>query len=359
MAGKMRRKMPAKGQGAHSLLLLAVLCLLGLMMLCAGCGKTANADQTTWGRADAKEIDVNSKIAGRVVELLVKEGDTVQQGQVIARIDKRSLEAQKAEAEASIKALRAQQAQAAVTTNMQSGTTASAVSEAQAATDQARADLALAQADHDRYAELLAEGAVSQQTFEQFDTKYKTAQAAYEQSKAAVRQAQAGTLQTDASRANEEALAMQIEKAEATLQNIEVSLDETEIRAPFDGVITQKYIEEGSMISNGTPLVAVQDPEDNWIDIKVPETKLSKYYVGQEVTMIGRDGGTKVTGTITDISKKAEFATQRATSERGDETDIVSFNVKVQVNSDVLRPGMRFRLEGLDEDREKSSGGAS
>lgn len=352
----MRGKMSKAGQWSVGLLLVFVLLM---MLLCAGCGKTANADQTTWGRADAKEIDVNSKIAGRVVELLVKEGDTVKEGQVIARIDKRSLEAQKAEAEASIRALRAQQAQAAVTTNMQSGTTASAVSEAQAATDQARADLALAQADHDRYAELLSEGAVSKQTFEQFDTKYKTAQAAYEQSKAAVRQAQAGTLQTDASRANEEALAMKIEQAEATLQNIEVSLDETEIRAPFDGVITQKYIEEGSMISNGTPLVAVQDPEDNWIDIKVPETKLSKYYVGQEVTMIGRDNATKVTGTITDISKKAEFATQRATSERGDETDIVSFNVKVQVNSDVLRPGMRFRLEGLDDDQAGSSGGAS
>lgn len=128
-------------------------------------------------------------LSGRVVELLVKEGDTVKEGQIIARIDKRSLEAQKAEAEASIRALRAQQAQAAVTTNMQSGTTASAVSEAQAATDQARADLALAQADYDRYAELLSEGAVSQQTFEQFDTKYKTAQAAYEQVQASVRQA--------------------------------------------------------------------------------------------------------------------------------------------------------------------------
>lgn len=352
----MRGKMSKAGQWSVGLLLVFVLLM---MLLCAGCGKTANADQTTWGRADAKEIDVNSKIAGRVVELLVKEGDTVKEGQVIARIDKRSLEAQKAEAEASIRALRAQQAQAAVTTNMQSGTTASAVSEAQAATDQARADLALAQADHDRYAELLSEGAVSQQTFEQFDTKYKTAQAAYEQAQASVRLAQAGTLQTDASRANEEALAMKIEQAEATLQNIEVSLDETEIRAPFDGVITQKYIEEGSIISNGTPLVAVQDPEDNWIDIKVPETKLSKYHVSQEVTLIGRDNQTKVTGTITDISKKAEFATQRATSERGDETDIVSFNVKVQVNSDVLRPGMRFRLEGLDGDKAGSSGDAS
>lgn len=344
----MRNKKTMRMMGMKKWERILALCLAMLMtlLICTGCGRTADADKMTWGRADAKEIDVNSKIAGRVVALYVKEGDTVKEGQVIARIDKRSLEAQKAEAEASIRALRAQQAQASVTTNMESGTTSSAVSQAQATADKARADLALSQADHDRYAELLAQGAVSRQTFDQYDTKYQTAQATYAQAQAAVNQAQAGTLQTDASRANEQALAMKLEQAEATLQNIEVSLDETEIRAPFDGVITEKYIEEGSMISNGTPLVAVQDPTDNWVDIKVPETELSKYAVGQQVKLIGRDDKTEVTGTITDISKKAEFATQRATSERGDETDIVSFNVKVQVDSDVLRPGMRFRLAG-------------
>ena len=114
----------------------------------------------------------------------------------------------------------------------------------------------------------------------------------------------------------------------------------------FDGVVTEKYVEEGSMISNGTPLVAVQDPTDNWVDLKVPETQLADFAVGQDITLVGRDGKTQVTGTITDISKKAEFATQRATSERGDASDIVSFNVKIQINSPVLRPGMRFRLAG-------------
>ena len=104
-------------------------------------------------------------------------------------------------------------------------------------------------------------------------------------------------------------------RAEAQLEQLEVSLDETEIKAPFDGVITKKYIEEGSMISTGTPLVAVQDPDDNWVDIKVPETQLAAFKVDQDVELIARDGKTKVTGTITDISKKAEYATQRATSE--------------------------------------------
>lgn len=76
----MRGKISKAGQWSVGLLLVFVLLM---MLLCAGCGKTTNADQTTWGRADAKEIDVNSKIAGRVVELLVKEGDTVKEGQII------------------------------------------------------------------------------------------------------------------------------------------------------------------------------------------------------------------------------------------------------------------------------------
>ena len=69
-------------------------CLALLLALSSfGCGGEAQTDKNVeWGRADAKEIDVNSKVAGRVVELLVKEGDEVKEGQVIARIDKRDLE---------------------------------------------------------------------------------------------------------------------------------------------------------------------------------------------------------------------------------------------------------------------------
>ena len=323
-------------------------CLALLLALSSfGCGGQAQTDKAVeWGRADAKEIDVNSKVAGRVVELLVKEGDEVKAGQVIARIDKRDLEAQKAQHEANIEAIQAQRVQAAAVTTMQSGTTTSALEQAQSAENKARADLALAEADYQRFSDLVAEGAVSRQVFDQYETKYNVAQATYQQAGAAVAQAQASLGQTAVNQANEVATARKLEQAQAALQQIEVSLDETEIKAPFDGVITEKYVEEGSMISNGTPLVAVQDPSDNWVDIKVPETQLSRFALGQEITLVARDGETKVTGTITDISKKAEFATQRATSERGDATDIVSFNVKIQIDSPVLRPGMRFRLDG-------------
>lgn len=327
-----------------------ILCLLlaGLLILsCFGCGsKTAQNDEVQWGRADAKEIDINSKIAGRVVKLNVKEGDVVKAGDVIANIDKRDLEAQKAQIEANIAAIEAQQAQAAATTKMQAGTTASALSQAQAAQNKAGADLELAATDYNRYKDLVESGAVSKQAYDQYKTQYDVAQATYNQSGAAVEQAQAGLEQNDVNAANEEAIAKKLDEAYASLQQLEVSLDETEIKAPFDGVITEKYIEEGSMISQGTPLVAIQDPHDNWVDLKIPETQLSDFYVGQTLDLIARDDKTKVQGTVTDISQKAEFATQRATSERGDDSDIISYNVKIQIDSPDLRPGMRFRLAG-------------
>lgn len=328
---------------------IAVLLSISLIAVSAGCDSQASNHQEEWGRADAKEIDVNSKVSGRVVELLVKEGDEVKAGQIIARIDKRDLEAKKKEIEAEISAAEAQREQAAQVTSMQSGTTKSALKEAESAEEKAQSALALAEADYHRYSDLLEQEAISEQVFEQYKTKYQEAQAAYNQSAAAVAQASAALGQTAVDQSNEAAAQRKIEACRAQLEQVEVSLDETEIKAPYDGVITQKYVEEGSMISTGTPIAAVQDPEDNWVDIKIPETQLSKYYVGQDVALIARDGKTKVKGKITDISKKAEFATERATSERGDATDIVSFNMKVQVNDSFLRPGMRFRLAGDEE----------
>lgn len=78
-----------------------------------------------------------------------------------------------------------------------------------------------------------------------------------------------------------------------------MNLHETEIHAPFDGIITNKYVEEGSLISSSVPLYSLQDRTDNWVDFKIKETEINN------------------------------FATQKATSERGD-VDIIAFNLKVR-----------------------------
>jgi HlyD family secretion protein len=310
--------------------------------LLAGCGNNG-ASPEIWGRSEAKEVDINSKIPGRVVSLLVKEGDRVTKGQVLAHIDNRDIVAQANQARANIKALDAQTAQAATVTVLQDQTAKAALHTAQAQLEKAKSDLTLAESDYNRFGELVTSGAISQQLFDTYRTKYQVAQAAYTQAEASIAAAQAGLLQTNVNNANEEAMHSKVDQAQATLQQVEVSLDETEIRAPFDGIITTKYVEEGAMVSQGMPLVAIQDPLDNWVNLKVKETDLSRYSIQQSVNLQGRDSNLILSGTIVDISKKAEFATYRATSERGD-NDIITFNVKIQVNSDKIRPGMRFKL---------------
>lgn len=322
--------------------------IAGLLMvftagLLSGCSKQASAPSDVWGRAEAKEVDINTKIAGRVIKLLVKEGDKVEQGQLLARIDNRDLVAKADQAKAGIEALKAQLSQAGTVTSLQDQTSQATLAAAQAQLTKAQADLALSEKDYNRFKELSASGAVSQQALDNYRLKYEVAQSTYAQAQSSLAAAQAGLMQTKANQDNEVAVQGKIAQAEAQLQEMQVYLDETEIRAPFAGIVTTKYVEEGAMVSTGTPIAAIQDPNDNWINIKVKETDLSKYHLNDAVNLEGKDAGIKLTGTIVDISKKPEFATYRATNERS-ETDTITFNVKIQVNSDQVRPGMRFRL---------------
>ena len=322
-----------------SLLLVLLLSLSAL----SGCGTAPKQD--LWGRGDAKEIDVTSKIPGRVVNLLVKEGDRVEAGQLIARIDNRDIIAKANQAQSGIQAVEAQLAQASTVTALQDQTLQNSVQSAQAQLSKAESDLSLATREHTRFKNLLSEGAISQSVYDRYLSQYEAATAAREQATALLQSAQANLLQSRANRENEASLKSKVNQAQATLQEVSVNLDETEIRAPFSGIISAKYVEQGAMVSTGMPLVALQDPLDNWVNLKVKETELSRYQVGQTLQLEGRDPGLKLQGTVTDISKKPEFATYRATSERGD-NDIITFNVKVQINSEKLRPGMRFRLIG-------------
>lgn len=319
-----------------------VIILIGIVL--DGCSFKQSQTEV-WGRTEAKEVDINSKIAGRVVELLVKEGDVVKKGQVLARIDNRSIIAEVNQAKAGEQSLIAQLNQAATTTKQQDQTVQAALAVAQANLVKAQADLELAKSDFARFSKLVDSGAVSQQTFESYKFKYQVAMASCEEAKASVDSAEANLLQMESNRENETVLRSKIAQSAAQLEQTQVSLDETEIRAPFDGIIIAKYVEIGAMISTGIPIVSIQDPQDNWINIKVAETELSNYQIGQHVALEGRDKQLKVEGDIIDISKKAEYATYRATNER-DKQDIITFNVKIQVNSEKLRPGMRFRLIG-------------
>lgn len=201
----------------------------------------------------------------------------------------------------------------------------------------------LAAKEEKRYRHLLAADAVSQETYDTYHSKQEEAEAALSAARADVASAQSALLKNQENKSLQQAAQEQAEALQGQLDEVNVSLAETEIRAPFSGIITQKYVEEGALISTTVPLYALQDSADNWVDFKIKETELSDYAVGDKVMLQGRDGNRQLTGTIESIRRKGDFAVQKATSERG-EADVMSFNIKVRTNAEEVWPGMRFYL---------------
>lgn len=274
--------------------------IVGVMLIAAlaisGCDKKDNPDDSTvWGQADATEVSINTKIPGRLVDLYVQEGVRVHKGDVLAQVDAREVSAMNAAAKAKISAAKAARLQA------------------EANLDQARRDLA-------RYEELYRAGAISRSMYENLQSKCDILAAACEQAEA------------------------NVEASTEAFNQSAVNVGETVITAPFDGIVTTKYVDAGAMVSTGMPIVGLQDPSKNWVNFKVKETDLDKYKLNSEVTLYGRNKDLQVKGTIVDISQKPNFATYRATSERGDDQDIITYNVKVQVDDPRIHPGMRFRM---------------
>ena len=322
----------------------------GIFFICASLGifywqmKLAQAEHVAnWGIADAKEININSKVSGRVIEIFAEEGDVVKAGQILAKIDKEFQEPQQRQAEAAIAAQVAQLQQTIIATQEAEETLNAALQAAQANLARAETAVNLAAKNESRYRELLQASAISAQTYDVYRTQFEDTQAAYNAAQANVESAKASLLRNDENKALQASLRAQIAALQSQLESVEVNIKETEIFAPFDGVITAKYVEEGALISNVVPLFSLQDTGDNWVDFKIKETELKNFRIGKEIFLQGRDENLKISGTVESIRRKAEFATQKATSERG-EVDIIAFNVKVRTNSAKIYPGMRFKI---------------
>ena len=242
-----------------------------------------------WGMADAKEININAKVSGRIVELLVDEGDEVKKGQLIARIDSDYQQPQQRQAQAALAAQYAQLQQLIIASQSTEGTLDANVKAAEAKLNQAQTAVDLASKDEARYRELLAAGAISVQLYDTYKSKLDDALSAQQAAEAAVESAKSSLLQNQQNQAQIQAAREQAQALQSQLDSANVNLNETEIRAPFDGIITKKYVEEGSLISSSIPIYSLQDRNDNWIDFKVKETEINNFEIGDEIMLHGRN----------------------------------------------------------------------
>ena len=285
-----------------------------------------------------RDAKIGSKISGRVAQVLVEEGQRVSAGAPLLRLDTGDLTAQEAQAQASAAAARARLASVVTwprpEERMQS---AAQVSQAQATLRSAQAQLELAQANVQRMRSLQAQGAVSKQDLDSFETQARVAQAQVAQAQAAYDSArQSWTITQVGSRPEDiQQARAQLAQAEAGLAIIRVQLRDSTVYAPFAGTITQRSVEPGEVVSSqsSNALFTLSQIADVYVELAVPEEHHAKIRPTEEALMqIDGLPGRTFRGRVEDIRPAANVASR-------------SFGVKVRVpNPDgVLRPGMFAR----------------
>lgn len=311
-----------------------------MILLLSNIANSSNQSSELTGKVEAKEVDVSTKIAGRVQEITVTEGQQVKAGDTLVKIDQTDLNILKAQAEAGVKAAEGDLAKARSAARLIGGTSQGSLEKARAGADKAQADEELAKKTYDRMQELLKAGAISQQDFEKIENTYKTAVAGNEAAQGDLKAAQAGLLQVNVYQADVQRAEAALDKAKADLEKVRVNLEECLLKAPCNGTVTALNIEKQELAATGITLVTITDYTDNWVNLKVSQNALREIAVGQELQVYQAGSPeVKIDGKIEDISNKAEFAAARATNDRG-EKDIITYNVKIRTNSSELRPGM-------------------
>jgi len=305
------------------------------------------------GIVTTDEVNVSAEIQGRLSQQLVKGGDSVRRGQLLARIQPEELKADQAyyahseegytaavrEAQA---ALRYQELQ----TRDQINQAEAALAAAQAQQAEAAADLERTRLDYQRADGLFKQGIDSQQVYDQARTAYEAAKAhleglakQVEAQRAALALARSNAEQTAVRRSQLRSQEHQLAAAAAQKQKAQVRLGYTEIRAPIDGLVAERAALQGEVVNPGQPIVTLIDPDNLWVRADVEETYVDRIRLGDHLS-VRFPSGLEREGTVFFRGVDAAYATQRDVSRT--KRDIKTFEIRLRVdNSDRrLYPGL-------------------
>ncbi|MBT9311805.1 HlyD family secretion protein [Leptothoe kymatousa] len=242
-----------------------------------------------------RTVNLSPKTAGVVAELLVEQGDTVQQGQVVARMDIDDLNAQLRQNRASLAEAEAQLQDLLQGANRPQLAQAEAnLAAVQAQLVESRSRLSLAESDLDRDRNLSTQGAISDRELDNSQNSFNSALANVRQLESRVDEAQQ-RLQDLVDDPDPETVAQaqaRSERARGQIESTQTRLENTIIRAPFGGVVTQKFATVGAFVTPTTSaseaasatssaIVAISSGLE--IVAEVPEADLGQIQVGQSV----------------------------------------------------------------------------
>lgn len=263
----------------------------------------------------AETASITSMVNGQVAEVLVSDTKAVKKGDLLLRIDNRDAEITLAQAQAELMKAKRQYKQTQANSsalNSQVFVSDDGINSAKAQVAKAQADLNKAQDDLARRQTLAASGAISKEELSTAQSAVKNAEAGLALNQAGLAQAQSSQKAAQSTLAANEALirgsnetsAPDVLIAETHVKQALLDLERTEIKAPFDGVITRRNIQVGQRVAPGSVLMMLVPITQLYVDANFKENQLPKVKVGQKVTLISDLYGSDVefNGTVVGFS---------------------------------------------------------
>lgn len=263
------------------------------------------------GRIEVTRVDVSTKLAGRVAEMRVKEGDMVEKGRVVAVLDAAELLAQRAAARAGV--ARATQG----------------IAKAQADVASAKANLVLTEIQFRRAAELLDRAVSSQAQLDQAKAQRDIAAATVLAADAAV---------ADAIAARDVALAQ--------VDLIQVSIDDTRLVAPTAGRVEYRLIEPGAVVAAGTRVATLLDLSDVTMTVFLPTRLVGRVEVGADARVV-LDAAPDwvIPARVSFVAAEAQFTPKSV--ETADERAKLMYRVEVRIDPKTLDIWRAYVKSGL------------
>ncbi|OJZ17562.1 MAG: hemolysin D [Thiobacillus sp. 65-29] len=291
------------------------------------------------GRIEATEVDVATKMAGRVGDILVEEGAFVKSGQILATMQVQTLEAQLREAKAqrqqAVNGVASAQAQLAMRLSDKTALIAQ-VRRAEAELNAAKRRLA-------RSETLVKEGATSTQTLD--DDRART-----ESAEASVAAAQAQVASADSSiaaaRTQIVGAQSQVEAVDATLERIQAEIDDSQLKAPRDGRVQFRVAQPGEVLGAGGRVLNLIDLSDVYMTFFLPTEAAGRLALGSEVRIVlDAAPGYVIPAKVSFIASTAQFTPK--TVETASEREKLMFRVRARIDRELLREHLEHVKTGL------------
>ncbi len=291
------------------------------------------------GRIEAVEVHVSTRIAGRIKEIVVNEGEFVEAGQILAYMDTEQLEAHRRQAEAQLKRAR-----------IGIDTARSLVTQRQAERAAAEAVVAQREAQRDaadrrvaRSEQLARNDNVSQQVLD-------NDRAAALEAKAAVNAARAQLAATEAAIGAAEALVVDaraaVDAAQAAIESISADINDSVLRSPRPGRVQYRVAQPGEILAAGGRVLNLVDIGDVYMTFFLPTAQAGRAAIGTEVRIV-LDAAPRsvIPATVSFVADVAQFTPK--TVETKEERQKLMFRIRARISPELLKKYIQHVKTGL------------